>query len=79
MGVFRALAEVLCDYWDYKEEQERLYEEKMRKVYAERERQKIIRLQKEHELWEQLTEESYENPDEFLVLPYGWSPFGIFI
>ena len=79
MGVFKALAEVICDYFDYKEEQERLYEEKMQKVRAEKEHQKFLRLQKEHELWEQITEESYENPDEFLVLPYGWSPFGIFI
>lgn len=81
MGVFRALADVLCDYWDYKEEQDRLYEEQrqeqLRKEKAEKEHQKFLREQAEHELWLKITEESHKNPDEFRVLPYGWSPFGI--
>lgn len=77
MGVFRALAEVLCDYWDYKDEQDRLYEEQMRKVKAEKEHQKFLHKQAEHELWLKMTEEENKNPDEFRVLPYGWNPFGI--
>lgn len=77
MGVFRALADVLCDYWDYRNEKDRLYEEHMRKVEAEREHQKFLRKQAEHELWLKMTEEEHKNPDEFRVLPYSWSPFGI--
>lgn len=26
-----------------------------------------------------ITHEELENPDEFMCLPYGWSPFGIYL
>lgn len=77
MGVFRALADVLCDYWDYREEQDKLYEAQMRKKNEEIEHQKYLKKQREKELWLELTAEEYKNPDEFRILPYGWSPFGI--
>ena len=79
MSVFRTLAEVLCDYWDYKDEQEREYEEHLRKIRAEREEEKRKKQEKEHEIWLQLTAEEHKNPEEFRVLPYGWSPFGIIL
>ena len=79
MGVFRALAELICDYEDYLIEQDRIYEEQMKKKRIEKERKIFLRKQKEKELWLQITEEEHKNPDEFRVLPYGWSPFGITI
>lgn len=29
--------------------------------------------------WKKATEEEYKNPDDWRVLPYGWSPFGIIL
>lgn len=51
---------------------------------AAKERAAAERLRKEkaaaeHRRWVKATEESYKNPDEWSVLPYGWSPFGIFL
>lgn len=47
---------------------------------AARERTAAERLREEkaaaeHRRWVKATEESYENPDDWSVLPYGWSPF----
>ena len=50
-------------------------------VEKEREKQKLIEEKRirEYELWKKITHEEFENPDEFRVLPYGWSPFGFYI
>lgn len=45
----------------------------------ERERKRQLKKEREYEIWKQVTEDSYKNPDEYKVLPYGWSPFGIFL
>jgi len=48
--------------------------ENMRKEAEKWEKEK-----KEHELWQKATKEQIANPDEWMVLPYGWSPFGIYL
>ena len=58
-------------------------EEQTRRIIAEERREKerlaAEKRQMEYEIWKQVTDEEHKNPDEFRVLPYGWSPFGITI
>lgn len=50
-------------------------------VKKEREKQKLIEEKRirEYELWKKITDEEHKNPEEFRILPYGWSPFGFYI
>ena len=77
MGVFRDLADLICDYADYKAEEEiRIDREiKAKRDREERERERLKR-EREEEIRNELFIEEQKNPDEFRVLPYGWSPFG---
>ena len=68
---FGVLADLICTYVDLLDEEEKRLAEQD-KIRREKER-------KYEEIWKQATKESHENPDEWKILPYGWSPFGIFI
>lgn len=73
---FGALADLICTYVDLLDgEEKRLAEQN--KIRKEKERYE--KECKYEEVWKQATKESRENPDEWKILPYGWSPFGIFI
>ena len=37
------------------------------------------KIEKERKLREWADEEERKNPDEWRVLPYGWSPFGFYL
>jgi hypothetical protein len=52
----------------------------MRKLREqEKIRKNLIRYENEMKVRLQLAEEERRNPDEFRVLPYGWSPFGLYL
>lgn len=44
-----------------------------------KEQEKFERKQREYKEWKKATDEEHKNPDEWRVLPYGWSPFGIYL
>lgn len=58
----------------YRNKQEILKKKEEEKLQLKEERYHKM---KEIEDWQRLDEEN--NPDEWRVLPYGWSPFGIYI
>lgn len=76
MGIFTAFAELLDSVIEanYKEE-ERIEKERI----AEREKHKAEARERERIEWEKAAKAERENPDEWRVLPYGWSPFGVYI
>jgi hypothetical protein len=76
MGIFTAFVELLDSVIEanYKEE-ERIEKERL----AEREKRKAEIRERERIEWEKASKAERENPDEWRVLPYGWSPFGIYI
>lgn len=51
--------------WQKKDELKRKRKEEQERLYWER--------------WKVATQAERENPDEWRCLPYGWSPFGIFL
>ena len=74
--LFEDLVEMIVDI---QYENEEIIRKENIKKRQEKERLKFEQQQKEYELWKKLTEEEHNNPDEFRILPYGWSPFGITI
>lgn len=76
---FSIFVEIATLYADVQE----FNRELIRKEIHEKKREKEIKKQKareeEYKRWEIATEESLKNPDEWMVLPYGWSPFGIIL
>lgn len=73
---FGVLADLVCTYVDLLDEEEKRLAEQDR---IRREKERYEKEHKYEEIWNQVTKESRENPDEWKILPYGWSPFGIFI
>jgi len=74
--IFADLAEMIVNI---QYENEEITRKEIIKKRQEKEHLKFEQQQKEYELWKKLTEEEHKNPDEFRILPYGWSPFGITI
>lgn len=70
------LAEGIVEVW---EENEELRRKESLARERERERKKQLKKEREYEIWKQVTKDSFKNPDEYKVLPYRWSPFGIFL
>ena len=73
---FGVLSDLICSYIDT------AHEEEKRIAMQDRIRKEEERYEKERkyeEIWVKATKESYENPDDWSILPYRWSPFGIFI
>ena len=73
---FRALSDLICAYIDETDKIERQLIEQDR---IRKEKKRYEKERKYEEAWMKATKESHENPDEWSILPYGWSPFGIFI
>lgn len=73
---FGALSDLICAYIDLSLKEEKHLAEQDR---IKREKERYEKECKYEEAWMKATKESYENPDEWSILPYGWSPFGIFI
>ena len=73
---FGALSDLICTYIDEKDKIEKRLEEQNR---IEKEKERYEKERKYEETSMKATKESHENPDEWSILPYGWSPFGIFI
>ena len=73
---FGVLSDLICSYIDTAHEEEKriAVQDKIKK-----EEERYEKECKYEEIWEQATKESFENPDEWRILPYRWSPFGIFI
>lgn len=76
---FSIFVEIACMYSNVQEYNREL----IRKEIHEKRLEKEIKKQKAHEeeykRWKIATEESLKNPEEWMVLPYGWSPFGIYL
>ena len=73
---FGALSNLISSYIDASYEEEKRLAEQNR---IKKEKERYEKERKYEEIWEQATKESHENPDEWSILPYRWSPFGIFI
>ena len=73
---FSALSELIRSYIDASHEEEKRLAEQNR---IKKEKERYEKESKYEEIWKQATKESHEIPDEWKILPYGWSPFGIFI
>ena len=73
---FGVLSDLICSYIDTAHEEEKsiAVQDKIKKEEGSYEKEC-----KYEEIWKQATKESFENPDEWSILPYGWSSFGIFI
>ena len=74
---FSIFVEIATLYSDVQEYNRKL----IRKEIHEKELEKEIKKQKareeEYEKWKIATKESLKDPEEWMILPYGWSPFGI--
>ena len=73
---FGALSDLICAYIDETDKIEKQLEEQNR---IRKEKERYEKERKYEEAWMKATKESHENPDEWRILPYRWSPFGIFI
>ena len=73
---FGALSNLIRSYIDALHEEEKSLAEQNR---IKKEKEHYEKERKYEEIWKKATKESHENPDEWKILPYGWSPFGIFI
>ena len=73
---FGVLADLICTYVDLLDEEEKRLAEQDK---IRREKERYEKECKYEEIWKQATKESHENPDDWSILPYRWSPFGIFI
>lgn len=58
------------------QENERLRRDDIRNKRNAKEKQRAQQQAEENKAWLQATREEQDNPDEWRVLPYGWSPFG---
>ena len=58
------------------EDDERREKERLERLKREKREKKI---EAERKLREWAFEEECKNPDEWRVLPYGWSPFGFYL
>ena len=63
---------------EIQEENEEIRRNEALKKRRIKENAKYLKAKKERKIWLDITEDSYKNPEEYMVLPYGWSPFGIY-
>lgn len=75
-SIFVEIATLYSDVQEFNRESIRkeIHEKKLKKEIKERKAR-----EEEYKRWKIETEESLKNPDEWMILPYGWSPFGIII
>ena len=74
--LFGVLGDLIWTDVDLLDEEEKRFAEQDK---SRREKERYEKECKYEEIWKKATKESHENPDEWKILPYGWSPFGIFI
>lgn len=79
MNPFTIIVDIATAIVEIQEENEELHRKEILKKKKNKENRKYLKERKEHEVWEELTDESFENPEEYMILPYGWSPFGIYL
>ena len=73
---FDVLSDLICAYIDETNKMEKRLEEQNR---IRKKKKRYEKERKYEEAWMKATKESHENPDEWSILPYRWSPFGFFI
>ena len=76
---FSLIVDIATAIVDIQEENEEIRRNEALKKRRIKENAKYLKAKKEREIWLEVTEDSYKNPDEYMVLPYGWSPFGIYL
>lgn len=74
---FSIFVEIANLYSDIQEANRELIRKEIREKKIEKEIKKQKAREEEYRKWKIATEESLKNPDEWMILPYGWSPFGI--
>lgn len=74
---FSIFVEIANLYSDVQEANRELIRKEIREKKIEKEIKKQKAREEEYKKWKITTEESLKNPDEWMILPYGWSPFGI--
>lgn len=76
---FSIFVEIATLYADVQEFNRELIRKEIHEKKLEKEIKKQKAREEEYKKREIATEESLKNPDEWMVLPYGWSPFGIYL
>lgn len=83
LNPFQIIADFATLVVDVMDENEQIRSRQIAKERVKREKKKAEKQAREYEIWHkawiQATKEEFENPDEWRILPYGWSPFGITI
>lgn len=83
MGVFRVLAELICDAVDEDIKrgkeilEERRREEEIKRYHKNKIEQE--KLEQERLELEAYREQLCEDPTSVMICPFGWSPFGIYL
>lgn len=79
LNPFSLIVNIATAIVDIQEENEEIFRKEILKKKRNKEIREYLKKRREYEVWKELTHESYENPEEYMVLPYGWSPFGIYL
>lgn len=74
---FSIFVELAYLYSDVQEHNRELIRKEIHEKKLEKEAKKQKAREEEYKKWEIATKESLKNPEEWMILPYGWSPFGI--
>ena len=78
MNPFTIIADIATVIVETQEENEEFIRKEFLKKKKNKETREYLKKKREYEVWKELTDEAFENPEEYMVLPYGWSPFGIY-
>lgn len=79
MNPFQVIVDISTTIVEINEENENLRRKEILEKRKRKDAEKWEKEKKEQELWQKATKEEIANPDEWMVLPYGWSPFGIYL
>lgn len=76
---FSLIVDIATAIVDIQEENEEIRRNEVLKKRRIKGNAKYLKIKKAREIWLEVTEDSHKNPEEYMVLPYGWSPFGIYL
>ena len=79
MNPFTIIVDIATAIVETQEENEELRRKEILQNKQNIETRESLKKRREYEAWKELTDEAFENPEEYVVLPYGWSPFGIYL
>ena len=79
MNPFAIIVDIATAIVETQEENEELRRKEILQNKQNTETRENLKRRREYEVWKELTDEAFENPEEYVVLPYGWSPFGIYL